>query len=143
MGHSWPLFVLFSFFLHSWQHMFNINLSMIGFEPRTSGVGSNCSTNWATTTAPGDVYWIARCKHFVGKIQALFTSLSHPGYIFFLFFDSCYICESLIVIENIKFEQGVLYILYVCLDMTVLDDFISFFVRKTYLGSSLGQNPFY
>ena len=25
---------------------------MTGFEPRTSGVGSNRSTNWATTTAP-------------------------------------------------------------------------------------------
>ena len=24
---------------------------MTGFEPRTSGIGSNCSTNWATTTA--------------------------------------------------------------------------------------------
>ena len=25
---------------------------MTRFEPRTSGVGSNCFTNWATTTAP-------------------------------------------------------------------------------------------
>ena len=25
---------------------------MTGFEPRTSGVGSDCSANWATTTAP-------------------------------------------------------------------------------------------
>ena len=24
---------------------------MTGFEPRTSGIGSDCSTNWATTTA--------------------------------------------------------------------------------------------
>ena len=24
---------------------------MTGFEPRTSGIGSYCSTNWATTTA--------------------------------------------------------------------------------------------
>ena len=24
---------------------------MTGFEPRTSGIVSNCSTNWATTTA--------------------------------------------------------------------------------------------
>ena len=24
---------------------------MTGFEPRTSGIGSNCSTNWATTSA--------------------------------------------------------------------------------------------
>ena len=27
-------------------------LTMTGFEKRTSGVGSNRSTNWATTTAP-------------------------------------------------------------------------------------------
>ena len=27
-------------------------LPMTGFEPRTSGIGSDCSTNWATTTAP-------------------------------------------------------------------------------------------
>ena len=26
---------------------------MTGFEPRTSGIGSNRSTNWATTTAQG------------------------------------------------------------------------------------------
>ena len=33
--------------------MFNINkfLPMTGFEPRTSGIGSDCSTNLATTTA--------------------------------------------------------------------------------------------
>ena len=30
--------------------MFNINLAMAGFEPRTSGIGDR-STNWATTTA--------------------------------------------------------------------------------------------
>ena len=24
---------------------------MTGFEPRISGIGSDCSTNWATTTA--------------------------------------------------------------------------------------------
>ena len=28
--------------------MFNIILPMTGFEPRTSGNGSDCSTNWAT-----------------------------------------------------------------------------------------------
>ena len=32
--------------------MFNINfLLMAGLEPQTSGIGSDCSTNWATTTA--------------------------------------------------------------------------------------------
>ena len=32
--------------------MFNKFLPMTGFEPRTSGIGSDHSTNWATTTAP-------------------------------------------------------------------------------------------
>ena len=31
--------------------MFNIILKMTGFEPQTSKIGINCSTNWATTTA--------------------------------------------------------------------------------------------
>ena len=31
--------------------MFNIFLPMTGFESQTSGIGSNCCTNWATTTA--------------------------------------------------------------------------------------------
>ena len=31
--------------------MFNLNFEMIGFELRTSGVGSDRPTNWATTTA--------------------------------------------------------------------------------------------
>ena len=29
---------------------------MTGFEPRTSGIGSNLSTNWATTTAKALLY---------------------------------------------------------------------------------------
>ena len=34
--------------------MFNINnMPMSGFEPRTSGIASDRSTNWATTTAQG------------------------------------------------------------------------------------------
>ena len=46
--HSRPSFSLFDS-----KQMFNINkfLPMTGFEPRTSGIGSNHSTNWATTTA--------------------------------------------------------------------------------------------
>ena len=31
--------------------MFYKNLPVSGFEPRTSGIGSNRSANWATTTA--------------------------------------------------------------------------------------------
>ena len=47
-------FSLFSSFQYSWQ-LINIqykSLLMTGLEPRISGVGSNRSTNWATTTAP-------------------------------------------------------------------------------------------
>ena len=45
--------VLFSFFQYSWQKT-SVQykyLPMTGFELRTSGVGSDRSTNWATTTA--------------------------------------------------------------------------------------------
>ena len=52
MGHTRPLFLYFSLFY------FNVQLEdkispMLGFEPRIPGVGSDCSTNWATTTALG------------------------------------------------------------------------------------------
>ena len=49
---SFPLFSSFQYTVDSKQ-MFYINkfLPMTGFEPRTSGIGSDRSTNWATTTA--------------------------------------------------------------------------------------------
>ena len=53
MGHSWPLF--FFIFIFSIQLTVNIHykfLPMTGFELRTSRIGSDRSTNWATTTAP-------------------------------------------------------------------------------------------
>ena len=40
-----------------------------GFEPRTSGIGSDCSTNWATTTAPRYLYFMST------KIQRTFHCL--------------------------------------------------------------------
>ena len=55
MGHTRPLFLYFFVFsIHSWQKT-NVQykykfLPMTGFEPRTSGIGSDRSTNWATTT---------------------------------------------------------------------------------------------
>ena len=52
MGHSRPLF-LFSSFQYSWQNT-NLpykSLPMTVYEPQNSGVVSNRSTNWATTTA--------------------------------------------------------------------------------------------
>ena len=55
MGYSRPLFSLFSSFQYT---MFNINkvLPMTGFEPGTSGIGSDRSTNWAKTTAQKHFY---------------------------------------------------------------------------------------
>ena len=52
MGHSRPFFIYF--------HIFYLQLvdKMSGFEPRISGVRSNHSTNWATTTAPADVMFV-------------------------------------------------------------------------------------
>ena len=57
---------LASFLFSSFQYtvdiiqMFDINkfLPMTGFEPRTSGIGSDRSTNWATTTSPVYFVWI-------------------------------------------------------------------------------------
>ena len=53
MGHSRPLFLYFSSFQYTVDKMFNINklLPMTGFEPRISGIGSDRSTNWVTTTS--------------------------------------------------------------------------------------------
>ena len=49
MGHSWPLFLYFRIFnAVDNNQMFYIKFSLAGFEPRTSGVGSDHS---ATTTA--------------------------------------------------------------------------------------------
>ena len=54
--HSRPLFSLFPCFQYTVdsKQIFNVNkfLPMTGFEPRTSGVGSDRSTNWATQPLP-------------------------------------------------------------------------------------------
>ena len=50
---SFSLFLSFQYTVDS-KKMLDLNnfLPMTGFEPRTSGIGSDCFTNWATTTAP-------------------------------------------------------------------------------------------
>ena len=60
---------------------------MAGFEPRTSGVGSNRSANWATTTAPNDnignknVYSIAPSFCFTTRqIVSLFILLAKDAF---------------------------------------------------------------
>ena len=46
-------FSLFSSFQYNWQKNVQYKfLPMTGFEPRTSVIGSDRSTNWGTTTAP-------------------------------------------------------------------------------------------
>jgi len=61
---SFSLFSSFQYTVGSKQ-MFNINkfLPMTGFEPRTSGIGSDRSTNWATTTAQMSKF--SASKYFV------------------------------------------------------------------------------
>ena len=34
---------------------------MTGFEPRTAGIGSNHSTNWATQLLPAEIYYYLVC----------------------------------------------------------------------------------
>ena len=48
---------------------------MTGFEPRTSGIGSNRSTNWATTTA-GQVVYPQKSRprfHLMRSLEFLLT----------------------------------------------------------------------
>ena len=52
MGHSWPLFLYFFRFSNSIVKLVDKILPMTVFESQISGVGSDRSTNWATTTAP-------------------------------------------------------------------------------------------
>ena len=63
---NWPFsasFTLFSFFHYTVdsKQMFYTNklLPMTGFEPRTSGTGSDRSTNWATTTARHSCFFVS------------------------------------------------------------------------------------
>ena len=59
MGHSQPLLFIFVFSIQLTENNVQYNLlPMTGFELRTSGIGSNCSTNWATTTAPITFFFI-------------------------------------------------------------------------------------
>ena len=50
MGHSRPLFLYFCLFNTVDSKCSIYFLPMTGFEPRISGIGSDCSTNWVTTT---------------------------------------------------------------------------------------------
>ena len=62
---SFSLFLSFQYTVDSKQ-MFNVNkfLPMTRFEPWTSGIGSDLSTNWATTTALGSVISVKTLGQF-------------------------------------------------------------------------------
>ena len=95
-------FSLFSSFQYTVDRiqMFKINkfLPMTGFEPRTSGIGSNRSTNWATTTSLVHCYWFqifyfdCNILHMVtarSRIGVVWTSLKHE-----LIRGACHWCYS-------------------------------------------------
>ena len=62
-----------SFFQHSWQqtNVLHKRLPMDGFESRTSVAGSDCSTNWSTTTAIIFYRWNIRASNFSVRIPYL------------------------------------------------------------------------
>ena len=59
VGHSRPLFFIFVFSIQLTVNVQCKCLLMTGFELRTFGIGSNRSTNWATTTVPTS--WFLKC----------------------------------------------------------------------------------
>ena len=64
MSHSQPLFLHFHLIVKvDSKQMFDKSLPVTGYEPRISGVGDNCSTNWATTTDQDVV--IGQCDTYV------------------------------------------------------------------------------
>ena len=72
MGRCRPLFIYFRLFntvdnKQANKKMLNKILSMTWVEPRTSGIESNCSTNWATTTSQSHLLF-ALLIHFTDWI---------------------------------------------------------------------------
>ena len=82
MGHSWPLFFIFFISVDSKQIYFlHKSLPMTGFEQRTSAVGSDHSTNWATTTAHQNIFLLHfRLFNAVDSKQIHDKSLLVPGF---------------------------------------------------------------
>ena len=87
MGHSQPLFLCFCLFYFNAQLVDKI-LLMLGFDPRVSGVRSDRSTNWATTTARNLTFI---CNYFAAEhlktiLHQIFLSWLPQGQNFFLTF---------------------------------------------------------
>ena len=75
---SFSLFSSFQYTVDSKQ-MFNVNkyLPMIGFEPWTSCIGSDRSTNWATTTSLGCYTWALNISLWQNKETTATEIRSH------------------------------------------------------------------
>ena len=70
VAHSRPLFIYFRLFnTADNKQMFNKILPMTGVEPRTSGIESDCSANWATTTSPNQISLKPRVRWIVLQLE--------------------------------------------------------------------------
>ena len=74
------------------------NLPMTGFEPHTSGVGSDFYKNWATTTAQSLLFILTLCPYFTQTLSLTFSIFLIIRFLLFiyshgisLFSDSIYI----------------------------------------------------
>ena len=74
MSHSRPYFLYFRLFNTVESKQFSIRISpMTGFEPQTSGIRSNHSTNWATTTA--QVVLFVAFRSLIRFVKSIFKYL--------------------------------------------------------------------
>ena len=82
MGHSRSLFLNFCLFdtVDTKQMFYIKSFPMTGFEPRTSGVGSDRSTNWATTISNGSLGDHSPCFFLNGPSPASFSLFSSFQY---------------------------------------------------------------
>ena len=83
MGHSPPLFYICLFNNWQWWNVLYNNLSMTGFKLRISGVGSDHSTNWATTTALSSflLYLTPLSLSFASSYVVRLSWISNDAYI--------------------------------------------------------------
>ena len=91
MGHSRPLFLYFWLFNTAEIKQINVrykSLPMTGFEPRISGIRSDCPTNWATPLPIVcfgqclqkciEANWVSRIIHRYGRKNQFRVTLKVP-----------------------------------------------------------------
>ena len=103
LGHSRPLFLYFRLFNAVDSKQINVrdkSLPMTGFESQTSDIGSDRSTNWATTTAPN--WWnFVNSKYFPFGLLVFKHSIILILYILFgIIADVPYFCLLLQIKKN-------------------------------------------